>query len=146
MPKEIELKFININQEELRQKLSKAGYTCVLPETLMRRTVFHPAVQDGKSWTRVRDEGHRITCTYKRTHDASSIDGTEEIEFQVNDFDAAVAFIKALGMQEKAYQETKREVWVGYEVEVCLDTWPGLKPFVEIEGPLKKLFTLQPLS
>lgn len=134
MPKEIELKFTDINQQALRQSLATAGYECVLPETLMRRVVFNPAIPDGKSWARVRDEGHRITCTYKRSIDASVIDGVEEIEFQVNDFDAAVAFIKALGMKEKAYQETKREIWLGHGVEVCMDTWPGLKPFVEIEG------------
>lgn len=139
MTKEIELKFINIDPEELRRKLSQTGYKCTLPETLMRRVVFFPAIPDGKSWARVRDEGHRITCTYKCTHDANSIDGTEEIEFCVDNFESAVAFINAIGMKQKAFQETRREIWVGHGVEVCLDTWPGLNPFVEIEGPSEEL-------
>ena len=35
----------------------------------------------------------------------------------------------------KARQETKREIWSFGEVEICIDTWPWIPTFIEIEGP-----------
>lgn len=39
-----------------------------------------------------------------------------------------------LGCKKKAYQETKREIWAIDKVDIMMDEWPFLKPFVEIEG------------
>lgn len=40
-----------------------------------------------------------------------------------------------LGIPEKSYQESYREVWKLDDGEIMLDEWPGLRPFIEIEGP-----------
>jgi adenylate cyclase class IV len=40
----------------------------------------------------------------------------------------------AVGAVKKSYQETLREIWHLGDVEICIDTWPGLNPFVEIES------------
>lgn len=132
---EIEAKFLNIDRDDLRKRLSDAGYACVQPDYLMRRVVFDMPGNDRAAWARVRDEGGRITVTYKRTHDISRVDGTEEIEIIANDFDSAVALLNAFGLQEKAYQETRREIWLKDDIEVVLDEWPAVPPFAEIEGP-----------
>ena len=101
----------------------------------MRRVVFDTPHTDGQSWARVRDEGHQITITYKRTHDISRVDGTEEIEVVANDFDIACKLVEALGAIKQSYQETRREIWQRGEVEAVLDEWPGLPPFTELEAP-----------
>jgi len=39
-----------------------------------------------------------------------------------------------MGLRQKAYQETRREVWkINDEIEIMLDEWPGISPFIEIE-------------
>ncbi len=41
----------------------------------------------------------------------------------------------ASGLREKAYQETYRETWKMLDgTEIMLDEWPGIEPFIEIEG------------
>jgi len=56
----------------------------------------------------------------------------------VDDFDAATTILKELGAKEKAFQETKRELWEIDGVEIMIDTWPFLETFIEIEGKNEK--------
>ncbi|MDD3303117.1 MAG: hypothetical protein PHN31_06190 [Candidatus Gracilibacteria bacterium] len=46
-----------------------------------------------------------------------------------------VNIFRKLGLNEKSYQETYREVWeINNEIEIMIDLWPGLNPYIEIEG------------
>jgi len=49
-----------------------------------------------------------------------------------------VEFLERIGCEKKSYQETKREIWELDNVEVCIDEWPFLEPFVEVEGKSEK--------
>ncbi len=131
MKSEIEATFIDINKEELRMKLKKLGAQLSQPETFMRRTVF--ALKD-PCFARVRDEGDRITMTYKCIEQLS-LSGTQEINLEVNSYDDAVEFLKCCGLRAKSYEETYRETWQLHDVELDIDTWPWLPTFVEVEGP-----------
>ena len=130
---EIEATFININKDQLRAQLKELGAKLLQPETLMRRTIFNI---DDHSFVRVRDEGNRITMSYKRL-DALSLSGMKEICLDVNNYDDAINFVKICGLQPKAVQETLREEWELDGVELDIDTWPWLPTFVEIEGPIE---------
>jgi len=136
---EIEVKFLDINHDDARRRLTRAGAKLEIPIRLMRRTVFDfPDSRLEKSvdgFLRVRDEGHRITTTYKQFNEALSIDGAKEIETVVGDYDAMIALYKAIGLVAKSEQESKRENWQLDDCEVVLDEWPWLKPYLEIEGP-----------
>jgi len=132
---EVEAKFLNIDRDEMRRKLSAVGFTCIRPNFLMRRVVFDVPGHDFNTWGRVRDEGDKITMTIKRTNDEKSITGTEEIEVIIDDFEAGVKLLEGCGLVRKAYQETWREKWQRDGVEVVLDEWPAIEPFCEIEGP-----------
>lgn len=131
---EIEATFINIDKEKLRKTLTELGARCLQDETLMQRTVFDV---DENEFIRVRDEGDRITLSYKRL-DSLSLSGMKEICLTVDDYAQAVSFLKALGFHIKAKQETLREEWLLDDVELDIDTWPWLPPFVEIEGKSEK--------
>ena len=48
-------------------------------------------------------------------------------------FDEAVELLELIGCTKQCYQETKRELW-RMEVDITLDEWPFLEPFVEVEG------------
>lgn len=131
MKPEIEASFLDINKNELREKIAAAGGKLLQKETLMRRVVFDTGPN---SFARVRDEGNRITMTYKRVDDLS-LSGSKEICFNVGDYNKAIEFVSALGREAKAHQETLREEWLLDGVEIDIDTWPWIPSFVELEGP-----------
>ena len=132
---EFEATFTNINKDTMRQKLQTVGAELVKPEFMQVRVVFElPGGKEiNKGWLRVRNEGDRITMSHKLI-DGDAIQNQKEICLQVDNFDKAVSFLKSIGSEEKAYQESKREVWKINDVEVTIDEWPYLEPFVEIEG------------
>lgn len=66
--------------------------------------------------------------------EGKKITDQKEIELVIDDFQKGYAFLKTLQCKLKAYQETKREIWHLNNCEITLDTWPGLKPLIEIEG------------
>lgn len=136
MATEIEAKFLNVDPVAMRGSLAEKGYICISPERMMTRATLH-APADRRSiheWWRVRDEGDgRVTMTWKRT-DADRVDGTQELEIEVSDFEGAIALLMTTGLLVVARQETKRETWHRDDIEVVIDTWPGLNPFIEVEG------------
>lgn len=139
MNTEIEVKFIQVNHDIIRDKLRQLGGKCTHPMRLMKRIVFiNAALASRHGWLRVRDEGHRVTLSYKQ-RDSLDIHGTKEIETVVEDFDATIQIIRQTGDWTESYQESKRETWQLGEVEIALDKWPWLDPIIEIEGPTAKL-------
>lgn len=127
---EIEATFLEINKDDLRAKLRELGAKLVTPERLMRRVVFGLTEH---SFARVRDEGDRITLTYKN-HFAEGIDGTEEINVEVSDYENSIALLKACGLHAKSDEDSYRESWELGGVEIDIDTWPWIPSYVEIEG------------
>lgn len=136
MEKELEATFSNINVDKIRDGLRKIGAELIYPERLMRRYIFAPFKTDdlGREYIRVRDEGDEKTMSIKRFI-GEKIEDQFETCLSIDDFDQGYQFLKQLGLEQKAYQETKREKWVLDGVEIVIDTWPGLNPFIEIEGP-----------
>jgi adenylate cyclase class 2 len=135
MKNEIEAQFLDINKNEVRAKLEEIGATLVKPEVKMKRVVFYTGEH---SFARVRDEGGKIVMTYKDVSDDHSILGTKEVNIEVNNYDDAILFLKGCGLKTKAHQETKREIWNYNNVEICIDTWPWIPTFIEIEGPTEE--------
>ena len=136
MKTEFEATFINVNKDALRTKLTDVGATLVRSEYPQKRVNFD--LQNlGRGfweWARVRDEGDKITMAYKSIPLNASIDQQKEIEFEISDMDAGIEFLTALGGRMTNYSETLRERWELDGVEIDIDTWPHLEPYVEIEG------------
>ena len=138
MQSEIEAKFLNVDHDGMRKKLAELGAVCEQPMRLMRRVVIHNQTMSSKNaFVRVRDEGYRATMTYKQ-FDADTVDGAKEYEVTVSDFDAAIAILDAAGLTYDTYQESKRENWRLKGIEIMLDEWPWLNPYIEIEGGAEK--------
>lgn len=134
MDSEIEAKFLNIDHGEIRDKLKTLGAQCEQPMRLMRRvTIDTPDMKEKDAFLRIRDEGHRVTMTYKQ-FDELTVDGAKEIEVTVGDFDKTIQLLAAAGLPYGSFQESKRETWRYGDVEIVLDEWPWLKPYIEIEG------------
>jgi adenylate cyclase class 2 len=135
MKHEYEAKFLAIDIADLQNKLTALGAVRAFPRTLLTRKIFENDALDGGAWLRLRDEGARSTLTLKQVTDATTIDGTTEIETEVADLHAMADILHRLGLTEVRYQENYREEWRLGEVAFDFDTWPGLPTFVEIEGP-----------
>jgi adenylate cyclase class 2 len=99
----------------------------------MRRHVYDIIDGDTSQWLRLRDTGDQITLTYKKIrHDG--VDGVDEIETTVGDLSATNALLGHLGYHPKAYQENYRTSYRIATVQVEIDEWPRLDPYVEIEA------------
>ncbi len=136
MKPEIEAKFLNVDFNHVRAKLHELGAECMQPMRLMRRKNFDYAdarLEVIGGWIRVRDEGDKVTLAYKQL-DSRDIDGTKEVSVEVSDFDDTVALLKAAGLKQASYQETRRESWVLDGAQIELDEWPWVQPFIEIEA------------
>lgn len=131
---EYEATFLNINKDHIRLKLKNIGANLIKPEFLQKRYVFDmPGGYDGHRWARVRDEQDKITMSFKDIN-GNKIEDQKEINLVIDNFENGVEFLAAIGCIKKAYQETKREIWELDGVEICIDEWPFVEPFLEIEG------------
>lgn len=136
MQKEIEATYLDIDHEALRVKLRNLGAVCEEPlHDMFRATYDYTDLRLDKkaAWIRVRQEGSKITMGYKQRQ-AETIDGMQEVEFTISDFDAACDFLDVIGLKQKARQETRREVWRLDDCEIMLDEWPWIPPYVEVEA------------
>lgn len=132
---EYEATFPNIEKDDVRKRLKVAGAVLVQPEYLQKRIPFWlPNKENAEnSWLRVRDEGDKVTLSLK-THNGKNIENQKELCLEVNNFDDAVELLESIGCTRKSYQETRRELWMLDGVEITIDEWPFLDPFVEVEG------------
>jgi adenylate cyclase, class 2 len=132
---ELEAKFININKEEIRKRLQVCRAVLVKPEFLQKRIAFYlPKGHEIKgSWARIRDEQDKITMSIKII-DGEGINDQKEICLKIDSFNEGEKFLKTLGCMRKSYQENKRELWKIGDVEIMIDEWPFVDPFIEIEA------------
>jgi len=134
MNDEIEVKFVNIDHDAIRNELESIGAVMEQPMRLMKRvTIDSNDMRSKNAFLRVRDQGDKVTLTYKQ-FDELSLNGAKEIEITVNDFDETIKLLAAAGLAHGSFQETKRETWRLGSTEIVLDVWPWLNPYIEIEG------------
>lgn len=139
MKNEIEAKFVNVDIDDIRSKLKNLGAILTQPMRDMQRvTIDTPDLKKKDAFVRIRNEGDKTTITYKQFN-SLSIDGVKEIEVVVDDFDTAVALFKEAGLTYGSFQESRRETWKLGEVEIVIDEWPWLNPYIEIEAPSEEL-------
>lgn len=135
---EFEAKFYPIDKEEYRRKLKSIGAELIIPERKMVRWVADyrdNPILSKKECIRVRNEGGLVRLSFKSfVNDLSRVSDQKEIETEVGDFAATVKIFEKIGLKFNRNQETFREEWKYKKVQITIDTWPGLLPFLEIEG------------
>lgn len=142
MAEEIEVKFLDVPHEGVRTKLIELGGVMTSQRTLHKRKVYDFAdaslgVKGG--WVRLRDEGDKVTLTYKQNNvDAvGDVIKTLEDEVIVSNYDETHRLLVSIGLNEESSQENYREVWQlvvdDSIVEIMLDEWPFVKPYIELE-------------
>jgi adenylate cyclase class 2 len=132
METEFEVKILDIDVDKIRETLGKIGAKKICIRNMRRYTYDFPD-KDPNKWIRLRDDGEKVMLTIKEIHN-EKIDGTKETEIVVNDFEVTHEIMNKLGYEFKNYQENKRESYLLDGVNIEIDFWPKISPYLEIEG------------
>ncbi|MBP5678771.1 MAG: CYTH domain-containing protein [Bacilli bacterium] len=132
MHTEYEVRVLEIDPESVIKKLEEY-HAKFCWDHVQRRYVydFHPK-QENK-WIRLRTNGEKTTLTIKNLV-TSQIDGTQELEIEVDNFERCHLLLKELGYEAKGYQENRRIQYELNGVEIDIDYWPKIPTYLEIEG------------
>lgn len=132
MHTEYEIRILDINKEEIIKKLENLGATKISEYNYKRRVYNFNPPRDHK-WIRLRTDGDKTTLTIKKI-ESFSIDGTQEMEIEVSDFEKTNKMLEEMGYKSHTYQENKRIRYILNEVELDIDSWPYIPTYLEIEG------------
>ena len=137
MPIEYEYQFRNYDKPKLIKEMKHLGAK-KKGEYLFRVNVFEHPNKIPDTYIRVRDEGFRITMTYKYQPLNKFADENEII---INDFDEAITILNNLGCKTKHYYEKIREIWNLNNCEIVFDTIPCNPEIMEVEAVKKRDLT-----
>ncbi len=133
---EYELRVLEVDTNKLIDKLTKLGAKKV-GEYNFRRHIFNVVPPIKGKWVRLRSDGKETTITVKQIKN-DEVDGTKEWEIKVDNFDSALKMLEKIGLKSKGYQENKRIEYQLDGAQVCIDTWPKIPPYMEIEAASKR--------
>ncbi len=132
MKNEIEARLLNVNAENFIYKLEIAGAKFIGDWLQIRQCYdFNPV--DENRWIRLRTNGKETTITIKEIS-SLKIDGTQELEIKVPDFQTGDEFLNKLGYIARTKQENRRIQYIIDGVEIDIDFWPYLPTYVEFEA------------
>ena len=136
MNTEYEIRVLEIDKENLISKLERleAKFN---GKWNQKRYVYNTIPKKENEWIRLRTNGNKTTLAYKNV-EKKTLDGTKELEIEVDDFIKANEILELAGIHHKGYQENKREQYILNNVEIDIDTWPMIPTYVEIEGKSEK--------
>lgn len=129
---EFETKVLDIDTDEVIARLRALGAS-EQPEVLMRRWVFD-IKSEVLEWIRLRDNGQKVTLTYKRKPNGNiDVGKTIEIETEVSDFDKTAEILHNAPFDRVFYQENRTHIFTLNGVEYSIDSWPMINPYLEVE-------------
>ena len=134
---EFECTLLDVNVCDFEKKLLHAGAKKI-GEYLQKRYIYDFNPVDDNKWLRLRTNGEKVTLTIKKLENKFSIGGTKELEIEVSDFEKTNMILNELGYRYRNYQENRRITYILNEVEIDIDFWPMIPPYVEIEGKREK--------
>ena len=139
--KEFEVKVLDFDLEKIIKKLGELGFK-EDHEILLKRWVLDFSSEEAAEWFRLRTDGIRSFLAYKKklkkNFEKGEIGKTEETEVEVKDFETTYKILGKFPFNRRFYQENKRHLFKKGEVEVSIDSWPLIKPYLEIESTNKK--------
>ena len=133
MHTEYEVRILDIDADKVIKKLEKLKAIKEF-DSLQKRYVYDFIPKVENKWIRLRTNGDKTTLTIKNLV-TSEIDGTQELEIVVDNFERCSLILKELGYEAKSYQENRRIQYILNGVEIDIDSWPMIPTYLEIEGP-----------
>ena len=132
MKDEIECRLLEVDVEDFLVRLEKSNAIFVGDWLQIRYCYdFNPVKEN--SWIRLRTNGKETTLTIKEIKN-DKVDGTKELEIVVSDFNATDELLNKLGYVARSKQENRRIRYMLDDVEIDVDYWPNIPPYVEFES------------
>ena len=132
MKTEIEARLLDVDVKEFVKKL-RENKAVFIGDWIQSRYCYDFNPVKPNSWIRLRTNGKQTTLTIKEINN-SKIDGTKELEVEVSDFYETDAILNKLGYKARSKQENRRVRFVLDNVEIDIDFWPLIPPYVEFEA------------
>jgi len=133
---EVELKFLNINVQEIKEKLKKLGAElksdAITESYSFLAEGFHGFNSDMK-YLRIRKINNDVRITYKDPAKSSSMTAREEIEIKVDDYDTAITLLEKLNFKKNDIFRKHRMHYELGDVHFELDTLDNVPTYLEIE-------------
>ena len=154
--KEIEVRFLNINKDEIILKLQNLGAKDKGSD-FFKEIIFYDNAGTFKNqhrFIRLRETKHGAFLTYKQHNskykEISKVEDVDEVETKVSDPKATRILLENIGFEAFRVQEKRRHSFVLNGTLVEIDEWPNIPAYVEIEGKtendLKNIATLLELD
>ncbi len=134
--REIEVKILNINVEEIRKKLLELGATKVFEGEVHAIAFDFPdsRLDQQDCFVRLRKVGDKTELCFKGEKADSKFKSREEIEVNVSEFDETIKILEKIGL--KRFHEGRKNR-ISYKFEGAtfeLDSWENIPTFLEIEA------------
>lgn len=140
---EIEVKYLDVDKNEIETKLKNIGAEKV-KDIFLRHVSFDYLdyrLDKDNSWIRLRDEGDKIVLAFKKRLGVTSQDGStndkgmEEIEVTVDSYEETKLFLNKIGFIEKHGEaQKKRSKWKFGTIDFDIDTVAMIPTYLEIEA------------
>lgn len=130
---EIEVKFLEVDPDDLEKRLLDLGAKKVSDEMLEEWIYYREDWFPNHGRVRIRKERQNIALAYKEsTQDSSK--GNTELEFTINNAETAQAFMEKMGAYLARHQQKRRVHFELKNIAIDIDFWPRIPAMVEIEG------------
>ena len=136
MNNELELRILDVNVDEAIKKLESINAEKV-GDWYYKRYIYDTKPFDDNKWIRLRTNGIETTLTYKE-YNNEAVDGVKELEIIVSNLDNTIKMLEVLGYKPRSIQENKRIRYIYEGVEIDIDSWPYLNPYIEVEAKTKE--------
>lgn len=132
MKTEFEVRLLECDYKNIITRLKELNATFTGDNLQMRYCYdFNPVKEN--SWIRLRTNGKITILTIKEIMD-KSVSGTKESEIVVSSFEETDKILNKLGYFARSIQENRRVQYILDGVEIDIDFWPEIPPYLEIEG------------
>ena len=128
---ETEIKILNINEEKIRKRLKRIGAKHTFDEYQINRIYD---VNCNNVLARIREIGKRSIFTTKKRINSDVYKKNEELECSISDPEIFEKQLFTLGFKRLWYLEKKRSIYQYKNAKICVDKYPGIPLFIEIEG------------
>jgi adenylate cyclase class 2 len=137
---EIEVKILDINPDEIRKKLRKAGAKKAFDGIIEARFYDFPdsRVKKAGNHVRLRKFGSKkVELTFKKLKSRKKYKHNEELDIVVPDFESMHRFLALVGLSNYKSYRKKRERYKLGSFQFEIDKYPKIPHFVEIEAKSK---------
>lgn len=145
--KEIELKILEINVDEIHKKLTSMGALQTNHCLVHERAYDYPdkRLKKNDQLCRIRKCGEITQVTFKtnRKQDPHFFE-QDELEIIASDFEATCQMIRLLGLHLIKDRQKLRTTYELGNLRFEMDKYPTIPPYLEIEGPKSQIIDILP--